>query len=294
MLNGPSALRTMLATVMVLIAFQPAKAAQRYDSIVVFGDSYDDVGNIYLATKGAIPLSPPYYQGRFSNGPVWVEHFAQSFGLPMQPYLAGGTDYAFGGAELLQDLVTPEGTVPSVFSQVGLYLAAHGGKADPKALYVIEGGGNDILDATSGSPAQLGEEIACKLAEIEAILRLAGAKHFVIPNLFDVGFLPAGRANYDFDTEAVKTANRRLAELLAIESCLEEIRIYQPDIYALAHAIAVDKTHMGFTNIETPCLNIATGSVCADPAHAAFWDTEHPTEFGHSFLAITVEALVHP
>lgn len=132
MLRLIPAFRMALAITITCAACHPAQAAQRYDKIVVFGDSYSDVGNIYIATKGAIPLSPPYYQGRFSNGPVWVEHLAQSFGLPLKPYLAGGTDYAFGGAELLQDLATPEGTVPGVASQVGLYLAAHGGKADPE------------------------------------------------------------------------------------------------------------------------------------------------------------------
>lgn len=289
-----------ILTVLTVIALQAlsAKAAQTYDAIYVFGDSYCDVGNIYIATKHATPLSPPYYQGRFSNGPIWVDHLAGTFKLPMKAELSGGTNYAFGGALLLEDLVTPEGTIPSVFSQVDLYLAKHGGKADPKALYVIEGGGNDILDFPPGSSssvgADLGFEIGAALASIESELRSAGAKHFLIPSLFDVGLLPVGRANGAFDEAAVVSANQELAELLAIEIAQGGVAVYSPDIYALGNAIATDPSHFGFTDVINACLNTTTGKVCADPAHTLFWDDEHPTTFGHAFLTVATEALVHP
>ena len=64
----------------------------------MFGDSLSDVGNVYLATNGIEPASP-YVDGQFSNGPVWVQDLAARLGLPaLTPSLAGGSDYAFGGA----------------------------------------------------------------------------------------------------------------------------------------------------------------------------------------------------
>ena len=48
-------------------------SAQSYARLVVFGDSLSDNGNLYAATGGGTPTSPPYYQGRFSNGPVFTE-----------------------------------------------------------------------------------------------------------------------------------------------------------------------------------------------------------------------------
>jgi phospholipase/lecithinase/hemolysin len=291
-------LRILTVLAMIILPALAARAAQTYDAIYVFGDSYCDVGNIYIATKHAEPLSPPYYQGRFSNGPIWVDHLAGTFKLPMVPELAGGTDYAFGGALLLEDEVTPEGTIPSVFSQVDLYLAKHGGKADPNALYVLEGGGNDILDFPPGSSASvgtdLGFDIGAALASIESELRSAGAKHFLIPSLFDVGLLPAGRANAVFDEAATVAANQELAQLLAIEVAQGGVNIYSPDTYALGNAIATDPSHFGFTDVINPCLNTTTGKVCADPANTLFWDDEHPTTFGHAFLTVASEALVHP
>jgi phospholipase/lecithinase/hemolysin len=261
-----------------------------YDAIYVFGDSYCDVGNIYLATKGAIPLSPPYYAGRFSNGPIWVEHVASAWGLPMLPSLAGGTDYAVGGAEVTTSVSTAEGTIPSVPEEVAEYLEAHGGKADPHALYILEGGGDDILNATGGSPTALGFKIAAGLAGSELLLRQAGARNFVIPNLLNVALLPAAQANASFAAAATNAVNSSLDTLLQLEQLLEGVKIYRLNVFSLFQSIAADATHFGFTNITTPCLNPTTGTVCADPDHTLFWDTEHPTEFGHSFFAVLFEA----
>lgn len=266
-----------------------ATTSSPYDAIYVFGDSYCDVGNIYLATSGATPLSPPYYHGRFSNGPIWVEHVASAWGLPMTPSLAGGTDYAVGGAEVTTSVSEPQGaSIPSVPEQVVEYLQAHGGKADPHALYILEGGGNDILNATGGSPAVLGLKIAAGLAGSELLLRQAGAKNFLIPDLLDVALLPAGQANASFASAASIATNQSLDKLLQLEELLQGINIFRLPVFALFQSIAADATHFGFTNITQPCLNPTTDAVCADPDHTLFWDEEHPTEFGHSFFAVLV------
>jgi phospholipase/lecithinase/hemolysin len=267
-----------------LAPFAMQAATPSYDAIYVFGDSYCDVGNVFIATKGAEP-GPYYYAGRFSNGPIWIEHVAGGLGLPMKPYLAGGTDYAFAGAWA----TAPQGAIPSVPEQVGLYLAGHGGNADPNALYVIEGGGNDILDATGGSPDALGLQIAISIAESELALRRAGAKHFVIPNLFDVGLIPAGQSNATFDHEAVVATNRYLNLLLGLEDWIEGVHILRLDVYSLLESLEKDPTHYGFTNITTPCL---TTTVCADPDHTFFWDVHHPTEFGFDLFAVTMQVVL--
>ena len=205
----------------------------------------------------------------------------------------GGTDYAFGGAWATEPQVTAAGTIPDVPEQVALYLSQHGGKADPNALYVLEGGGNDIIGnlAVSGASAnELGFKIALSISESELALRRAGARTFLIPDLFNVGLLPAAQANPSFADAASVATNKYLDELLAGEGLLERIRIKRLNVFNLFQAIEADSTHFGFTNITTPCLNSTTGAICSDPDHTLFWDTYHPTEFGHVFFAVTVEA----
>jgi outer membrane lipase/esterase len=280
---------------LVFASFAAHAATPAYDAIYVFGDSYCDVGNIYAVTKGAVPLSPPYYHGRFSNGPIWVEHVASAMGLPMLPALAGGTDYAFGGAWATEPQVTAVGTIPDVPDQVALYLSQHGGKADPKALYILEGGGNDIVGnlGPGGMPAEeLGFEIALAISESELLLRHAGARHFLIPDLFNVGLLPAAQANPTYAAAASAATNHALDDLLSVESFFEGIRIQRLNVVPLYDAIEADANHFGFTNVTTPCLDTTTETVCADPDHTLFWDTFHPTEFGHVYFAVTVEAVL--
>ena len=275
---------TILAS--LLVASLTAQAAiPTYDALYVFGDSYCDVGNIFVATGGAEPAAP-YYNGRFSNGPIWLDHVAGFLGVPLKPSILGGTDYAFGGAWATAPQSVSGATIPSVPEQVGLYLSQHGGKADPNALYILEGGGNDILDTTSGSPEALGFKIAAALAGSELLLRQAGARHFIIPDLFNVGLLPAAAGNVSFATKASAAANESLDELLAFEQLLEGIHIARMDVFSLLNSVEKDPTHFGFTDVTDPCL---TTTVCADPDHTFFWDTHHPTEFGHAFFAVTLE-----
>lgn len=275
----------VLAVSSAALALSAAAQRPTYSNLYVFGDSYSDVGNIYLATGGAQPAAP-YANGRFSNGPIWVDHVAGILGLTVTPSLAGGTDYAAGGAWVTAPQVTPSGTIPSVPQQVALYLAQHGGKADPKALYVLEGGGNDIVGTTSGTPQALGFQIATGIAESALLLRRAGARHFLIPNLFDVGKLPIAAGNAAFATAASVATNRWLRKLLQPEAELGGVHILMPDVFSLLNAIVASPTHLGFTNVTTPCLGI---TLCSDPDQTLFWDAFHFSEFGHSALAVTAE-----
>ena len=98
--------------------FAPLPAAARLsilENLFVFGDSVLDGGNGGLRTTsesgGTISFPPPpYADGRFSNGPTSVEYLWKLFNpsdpfysisnplAPFRPSLAGGTNYAIGGA----------------------------------------------------------------------------------------------------------------------------------------------------------------------------------------------------
>jgi phospholipase/lecithinase/hemolysin len=282
-----------ILTCLVLSPAAMQAANPHFSAIYVFGDSYCDVGNLFTATGGALPAPQFYDNGRFSNGPIWVEHVASAWGLTMKPALQGGTDYAFGGAEVTADIPLGGGAViPSVPHQVALYLNQHGGKADPNAVYILEGGGNDIINAAgSGSPQQLAYQIAAGIAGIENQLRHAGARNFLVPNLFDLSITPVGRTNAAFNTAAALATNKALGDMLEVEGLFPGVTITHLDSLDLFQAIVTDTNHMGFTDVVNACFDEVALTVCTDPVHLLFWDDIHPTVFGHSFLAVTVEAL---
>ncbi len=283
-----------LFAALMLVVFG-SLTAHAYDAIVVFGDSYNDVGNIYSIAKthGIVYPPPPYYMGRFSNGPIWIEHIASDWGLPLTPSFKGGTDWAEGGALLLQT-VTVEGLpIPSIQDQVAAYLARHHGKADPHALYVIEGGGNDILNVLeTGTPdPALGSKIATALNGMVTSLRHAGAKSFLVPDLIDVGQLPAAQAGgpefVTYASDMSVETNRKLVDGPRFDRCLYDAEIYRIATFRTFLAVANATTHFGFTNVTTGCLE--SSPICTDPDHTLWWDDEHPTEFGHAFFAVLVE-----
>jgi hypothetical protein len=99
----------------LLLTFTAVLAhAQDYTSIVVFGDSLSDTGNVADLTyaKYGVRIPGPYADysdGRFTDGDdtipaarkyfgVWIEQFAAM--LPAKPIISnslnGGTDYAYG------------------------------------------------------------------------------------------------------------------------------------------------------------------------------------------------------
>ena len=98
-----------------------------FTHLFVFGDSLSDSGNIFAATGGLIP-GPPYFNGRFSNGPIWVEHLAPALGFPFDD----ATDFAFGGAE------SGAASPTDVLNQVGGFLT--GGAANPTDALNLLGG----------------------------------------------------------------------------------------------------------------------------------------------------------
>lgn len=169
---------TILAVVLGYYFLKPQGGA--FTGILVFGDSLSDVGNVYIFTEKTNP-GKPYFEGRFSDGPVWIEVFAEGMGLPaLKPSLAGGTNYAFGGAR------TGNGNrdgKPDIGAQIDEYFKNSNGKISPKELVVVCGGCNDFL---RGNPIYTIPNI------IDHIKKLAnaGGKVFLVSNLPPLGGLP--------------------------------------------------------------------------------------------------------
>src|SRR5258708_3990549 len=68
------------ATLMLPLAHARADSTP-FSRIFVFGDSLCDTGNFYRLTGGYPP--PPYFDGRFSNGKLWVEYAADALHMTL-------------------------------------------------------------------------------------------------------------------------------------------------------------------------------------------------------------------
>jgi phospholipase/lecithinase/hemolysin len=250
----------LMAVLMVLSSSAASQEQPRFDHLVVFGDSLSDMGNA----------------GHFSNGPVWVEQLADTLKLALMASERGGQNFAVGGARV-------EEGPQSLRAQVKEFL-----KQPPpsgRTLYVIWGGGNDVL-AAFGQPDALSKVSAAGafLKSIVAELIAHGASDLLVPNLPDVSITPQFQAH---GSEAI-TEGRRLSLAFnkAAEQGLEDLvhssprfRLYRLDVAAMAERARKDPASYGFTNISTPC---GGSSQCES---YLFWDEIHPTTEAHARLA---------
>ena len=94
---------------------QTSSHAGLFDHMVVFGDSLSDDGNLSLALQ-----LPQIVRFTTNPGQTGVENVADFFGMPMTPALAGGSDFAFGGAGLVNNSPGTPSSVPVLPAQLGM------------------------------------------------------------------------------------------------------------------------------------------------------------------------------
>ena len=277
------ALRPTVIAVLALAMLTPATSWAGLSQIVAFGDSLIDTGNVFAAT-GNPP--PPYFDGRYSNGPVWVEYLAGRLGIPAPtPSLSGGTDYAWGGAETGFGL-SASGT-PNVNSQVATFLA--GNTLSATQLVVIDGGANDFFNGRTDPSVPVANLTA-------AITALAGAggRTFIVQNLPQLGMIPATQGLPQAQRDALDQLTLAYDSLLG--SSLVHLRstlgvtIGQVDLNGFLTDVRADPSAYGFTNTTTSALG--DGVLTGDGY--LFWDGVHPTTAGHKFIGDLAFASVVP
>ncbi|MCM1984492.1 SGNH/GDSL hydrolase family protein [Lyngbya confervoides] len=215
-----------------------------FSNLYVFGDSLTDIGNIKNVTEFVQPFDwlfgldipvappptpegvPPYFEGRFSNGPVWIDIVADSLGksltassklsvfrpgllrfpspitvtqegLSVSPYFNGNlvdanVNFAFGGANTDQtglgggDFDT---LIPGALKQVGWLekdLARSRESIAPEALVIYWFGPNDYWTNPQADPETTVGNIE------EGLTRLIdmGAQNLLVPNMPNLSKVP--------------------------------------------------------------------------------------------------------
>ncbi len=290
--------------------------AQEYTSIVIFGDSLSDTGNVaYLTEKehglripGPGPLGGNYTDGRFTDGDdtipaaqkyfgLWVEQYAAL--LPAKPIirnsLDGGTDYAYGSATTgsgttLLTLGPLSVNINNMGQQITDYLATSPVISD-RTLFVVWGGSNDLLNATS-----VDDIFQAAINQANNIQRLidAGATQFIIPNLPPLGLVPALNGSPKTSVPATSASvlfNQLLSAGLDILQDLnrrKHLHLARLDVFGLFYKIVASPAKYGLANVTESSQGVYTD----DPDTYLFWDDLHPTTKGHNILALTAAKLL--
>ena len=133
-----------------------------YSTVIAFGDSLSDTGNVM----------------RFTDGPLWVELLADHY--PAQLY---GT--AYGGATTGYDNPAIGSPITGLQWQVDTFSPLLAGLSPDDTLITVWAGANDLLQGRDpgAAVANIGTALETLYAE--------GGRNFLVPNLPDVGRTPA-------------------------------------------------------------------------------------------------------
>lgn len=283
-----------------------------YDGLVVFGDSLSDSGRLYAMTSNTVPAWP-YWQGRFSSGPVAVEHLASGLGLSSSPNPYAVMNFAVGGATTgTSGALDAVGVFTGMQSQVGWYqstLSSLGQSADSDALFVVWGGANDLRRGDTSSPAavlNLIDTTVDNLGGIVETLYGMGARHFLLPNMPDLGRTPeayAAEAQTPGASAAISFVsglfNSALAaEYARIDNLYADIDLRYVDTMASQLAVIADPLAYGLTNVTDGCFVAPSdgnpASYCGTPSTYLYFDNIHPSDTVHGVLGAQMLAAAVP
>lgn len=296
--------RVLAGAIAATLLISTAASAAQFSKVVIIGDSLSDGGNLSLALGSPTP-------SRFTTNPGFTapEMVASGLGLPVTASLLGGTDYAFGGAGLVNN--SSAGPIPTLPQQLQMYLAANGGVADAHALYQVWGGANDIfyLTATSTDPNVLGAgTLTAAQTELGLIgsLQTAGARYAVVYNLPDIGKTPAGMAGGAAASAGATQLSVLYNSQLNIglgELSAKGMNIIPVNAFALVNEVIANPSSYGFTNVTAPACTGGSGSSlqCGPQGSGApvtyapgtentylFADGVHPTQAADRLLSQVV------
>jgi phospholipase/lecithinase/hemolysin len=278
----------------------PALAAPPYSAIYSFGDSLSDVGNVYDGQ--GIPYAP-YSNGRFSNGPNWLDDLSAKLGLgAVTASSTGGHDFAWGGAVTgypgTDNPVFPF-PIPTLGDQVSKFLMSPV-TSPSTALYTFSIGANDLFGMLADpnlDPADIPTDIAGAAAAVgsaAADLAQAGATSLLLFDVPNLGLVPevTGAGVLGLPELATQlSAEFNTAVLADISAAAPSLTVFDIGSYGLLTEAVAHPAEFGFTDTTTPCWSgslegyLGPGSACSEQDQHLFWDSEHPTEAGHALIA---------
>lgn len=264
-----------------------AAVAEPFTQMVIFSGALSDTGNFNAESGTDRPA--PFYKNRSTNGPVAVEELARWLGHKAEPSMhlvaaeGEGTNFAVGDA-------LAGGTGPhDLPAQVDAHLARNAGKADPKALYFVFIGGNDvILSVMEQDDAKSSKILTDAVKGIETqIHRLvdAGATTIYAPDFIDVGLSPAVLAfGPDASARATRLSEQYNTEFDAMLDRIDDgsFTLVRWSFDQFVKDLRKNGSEFGLTNTDQACLDV--GEPACDVDKFVYLTGEYPTARVHQML----------
>ncbi|KAJ3207546.1 hypothetical protein HDU67_007383 [Dinochytrium kinnereticum] len=289
-------------------------AISKITRIVAFGDSYSDTGALLNRTNGLFPPSA-YYQGRFSNGPIWLDYLSWELGnassrpVELKSYATGASinNKTLAVASRKSEIEK----YPDLQDQLNAHLTddlAVSRKGREDTLYTIFANVHDFMEAFDNNdyPDVMGDIVA--VSNLINKLVAANAKNILVVNSPPMELLPRvahlmnNTSSNRFPRMVIGMVAAHNAQLLRIvsEAAASHLTTSMAllDLYQIMsdQASASENSVAGsFKNVTSPCYrngpiratsaaatdytrsSYPTPQLCDDPSSYMFWDGVHVT-----------------
>jgi phospholipase/lecithinase/hemolysin len=322
---------------------------QQIKYIIAFGDSISDQGNLKSWLRG-VP-GAPYFGGRFSNGPNWLDYLHLETGVPIQNWAVGGAVTHMHPEDSHRFSTHIAGSVSEQIARFAEYIQEYTPVIqDPdNTLFVVWAGGNDYLsklyskhevnsfidepnNPNAGSNIII-ERVTDDIKQHLHTLYNLGARKFLVPNMPDFGIMPKimeftyyQRYAAPGNTERLITLSRRLSQLTMrhnqqlknkIHRFLQEFpdaQVVYSDVHQQLRSVVNSRSFFKSSRyfsyrldpnfivklesgrrpvvIHQACYvgqiwgSDACSTICETPNKNLFWDSLHPSSFGHNLIAL--------
>ncbi|KAJ8663841.1 hypothetical protein O0I10_000115 [Lichtheimia ornata] len=248
-------------------------SASGVKNLVVFGDSYADVGNLQ----------------RLSNGPFWSEDLAVGWNASLY-------SFAFDGAvcdNALFNDTSDDDALPSIVDQIEMYYNQQLNLEPSETVYAFWVGLNDIERGfqSKGTEFPWGDIISCISHQMRNIRKVFSSNRFLVLNVPPVELMPyfAGSDMEDTRSNIVSKFNELLSkDVVSLNKHHRALEMDLVDVNALISDMVGNPEDFGFKNATSAYWDVCQGQCTDDMDTYVWWDSIHLTGGAHRAIANSI------
>ncbi|MCF6808458.1 SGNH/GDSL hydrolase family protein [Thiotrichales bacterium 19S9-12] len=248
----------------------------KFSRFILFGDSLTDTGKMYDKSLGTIPADHPplqwstplYYDGRFSNGPIWIDHLKSSYDMGDAQVI----NEAEGGATMYDYMSKSFNPTYWVINTLNYEVSQFLTKVDKNKVLPVNNndmviiwiGGNDLLTFHWLSDEDIYDDMSKLYLAVDTLV-MAGVKNFVILNLPELVMTPNARDLKQSKQDKLEHATNKFNEQIELATksmsafyTPSGVKIQMYDMMSLFHDALTYPEKYGLTDTRHACY---TGSM---------------------------------
>jgi thermolabile hemolysin len=276
---------------------------KKIDNIVVLGDSISDNGNLYNMSFDFVPNRNSWYEGRFTNGPVWADYLSQNMKV-------NNVDLAIGGVKTTNQMLIEKMDIIqlmlfSPYSQIN-YIPFYIRQDLRKTLFFVTIGGNDIFSVDELPPAKAYQKLDKTIDNYELTVRKMidfGAENIILIEVPELGKLPHYHNKGGAVISMTNYSNYYNGKMqLMRDKIYKEFKEKGVKIFVY-HLVEYLQKNFKAQNIPISCLNVTEfndeektdvdytskqGDFIKGCPDTIYWDDIHPTTYVHKKVAADI------